>query len=141
MSEIVKLKSGSKYEDLVSYSRLVAAGDWIFVSNTAGRNYATREISPDAGAQAEQAFRNVEGALAAVGASLADVVKACVFVPSLDDMEAVSEVVGRKFKGIDPANTTTCTPLGQPDLKIEIEVTAYRRRDPATPERRLRIQV
>ena len=70
MSEIIKVKSGSKYEDLNSYSRVVVAGDMIFVSNTAGRNYKTRAIASDAKGQAEQAFSNVEGALAAVGASL-----------------------------------------------------------------------
>jgi enamine deaminase RidA (YjgF/YER057c/UK114 family) len=139
MSEIVKVKSGSKYEDLLSYSRVVVAGDMIYVSNTAGRNYKTREIAPDARGQAEQAFRNVEGALASVGASLKDVVQVRVFVPDINDMEAVREIVGGKFRGIDPANTTTCTPLGQPEMKFEIEVTAYRRRNPDEPEKRLTI--
>ncbi|WP_186416737.1 RidA family protein [Bosea sp. CS1GBMeth4] len=135
MSEIIKVKSGSKYEDLNSYSRLVVAGDMIFVSNTAGRNYKTRAIASDARGQAEQAFRNIEGALAAVDASLADVVAIRVFVPDIADMEAVGEVVGRKFRGIDPANTTTCTPLGQPELKVEFEVTAYRRRSDEAEKR------
>lgn len=36
--------------------------------------------------------------------------------------------VGERFRGIDPANTTTCTPLAQPELKVEMEVTAYRPR-------------
>jgi enamine deaminase RidA (YjgF/YER057c/UK114 family) len=141
MSEVVKVKSNSKYEDLNSYSRLVVAGDWIYVSNTAGRDYATRAIASDAKGQAEQAFRNIEGALASVGASLTDVVMVRVFVPNIADMDAVGEIVGRKFKGIDPANTTTCTPLGQPELKVEFEVTAYRRRDPSQAEERKRIEL
>jgi enamine deaminase RidA (YjgF/YER057c/UK114 family) len=136
MTEIIKVKSGSKYEDLLSYSRVVVAGDMIFVSNTAGRNYKTRAIAPDAAGQAEQAFRNIEGALASVGASLRDVVAIRVFVPDIADMDAVGEIVGRKFRGIDPANTTTCTPLAQPELKVEFEVTAYRRRSPSEPEER-----
>ena len=45
--KIVKLKSGSIYEEKESYSRLVCIDNWILVSNTAGRNYKTREISPD----------------------------------------------------------------------------------------------
>src|SRR6478752_4530039 len=118
MNEIVKVKSGSKYETLNSYSRVVVAGDLIFVSNTAGRNYKTRAIASDARGQAEQAFSNIEGALAAVDAS-------------------VKDVVGRKFRGIDPANTTTCTPLGQPELKVEFEITAYKRRNPGEAEKRI----
>ncbi|WP_342364221.1 RidA family protein [Terrarubrum flagellatum] len=141
MSEIIKVKSGSKFEDLNSYSRVVVAGDMIFVSNTAGRNYKTREIAPDARGQAEQAFRNIEGALAAVDASLKDVVAIKVFVPDIADMAAVGEIVGAKFRGIDPANTTTCTPLGQPELKVEFEVTAYKRRNASEPEKRVRVDL
>ena len=74
MSEIVKVKSGSKYETLNSYSRVVVAGDMIFVSNTAGRNYKTRAIAPDARGQAEQAFSNIEGALAAVSDRMCDAI-------------------------------------------------------------------
>jgi enamine deaminase RidA (YjgF/YER057c/UK114 family) len=141
VSEIIKVKSGSKYEDLNSYSRVVVAGDMIFVSNTAGRNYKTRAIASDAKGQAEQAFSNIEGALAAVNASLKDVVAIKVFVPDIADMEEVNEVVGRKFRGIDPANTTTCTPLGQPELKVEFEVTAYKRRKPDEAEKRISVDL
>jgi 2-iminobutanoate/2-iminopropanoate deaminase len=49
------------------------------------------------------------------------------------------EVVGRKFRGIDPANTTTCTPLAQPELKVELEMVAFRRK--GATERRLQVQV
>jgi 2-iminobutanoate/2-iminopropanoate deaminase len=80
-------------------------------------------------------------ALAAVGASLKGVVAVKVFVPDMADMAAVGEIVGAKFKGIDPANTTTCTPLGQPELKVEFEVTAYRRRNPAEPEERIKVDL
>jgi uncharacterized RmlC-like cupin family protein len=40
---IIKVISGSKYEDLLSYSRLVVAGDMIYVPHTAGRNYRTHD--------------------------------------------------------------------------------------------------
>ena len=65
LPKIVKVKSGSLYETKESYSRIVAVGDWIFVSNTAGRNYKTREMSPDPVEQAKQCFDNVEAALKA----------------------------------------------------------------------------
>ena len=128
-------------EELNSYSRVVVTGDTIFVSNTAGRNYKTREITPDAKGQAEEAFRNIKGALASVEASLSDVVAVRVFVPDIADLEAVGEIVGRKFKGLDPANTTNCTPLGQPEPKVEFEVIAYRRRNPGKTEERRRIEL
>jgi enamine deaminase RidA (YjgF/YER057c/UK114 family) len=126
MTEVIKVKSGSVFEERESYSRVCVVGDWIFMSNTAGRNYETREMAADVLGQAEQAFRNVEGALAAVGATLADVVRSRVFIPYREDAASVMQFVGEKFRGIDPASTVTCSPLGSPDYRFEIEVTAYR---------------
>lgn len=126
MLEVTKVKSGSIYEDKESYSRVVAVGDLIFVSNTAGRNYKTREMSTDAVEQAKQCLSNIEGALASVGATLADVVRSRVVIPNSSDASAVMAYVGERFRGVDPASTVTCPPLGGPDYKVEIEVTAYR---------------
>lgn len=140
MDEIIKLKSGSKYEDIVSYSRIVALGDWIIVSNTAGRNYQTREIAPDAAGQTRQAFQNIERALESVGSCLADVVRSRVFVPDPADVDAVAEILGERFRGIDPANTLTCTPLAGDEMKVEIEVTAYRGAG-KMPQKVVRVQV
>lgn len=69
MVEVIKVKSGSLYETKESYSRIVAVDNWIYVSNTAGRNYKTREMSTDPVEQATQCFNNIERALASVGAS------------------------------------------------------------------------
>jgi len=124
--KVIRVKSGSIFEDKESYSRLVAIDNWIFVSNTAGRNYQTREMSSDAVTQARQCFANIEGALASVGASLADVVRSRVTIPYREDAAAVMALVGEKFRGVDPASTVTCSPLGAPDFKVEIEVTAYK---------------
>ncbi|MEI4488554.1 RidA family protein [Frigidibacter sp. MR17.14] len=126
MTKITKLKSGSLYEEKLSYSRAVVIGDWILVANTAGRNYKTRYMSTDPVEQTQQLFANVEGALAAVGASLKDVVRQRISIPYLEHKEAVMGVVAEKFKGIDPVNTITACPLAAPDYLVEIEVTAYR---------------
>lgn len=126
MTDIVKIKTGSKYETMGSYSRLVAIGDWIFVSNTAGRNPATQLISEDLTEQTHQVFANIEGALAAVDATLADVVRSRVFIQNPADVPTVMTLVGEKFRGIDPASTVTCPPLGSTVYKVELEVTAFR---------------
>lgn len=126
MSKIVKVKTGSRFEQIGSYSRAVAVGDWIFLSNTAGRNPQTQEIPADVTEQTLQVFANIEAALAAVGAELADVVASRVFIQNPEDTLAVMTAVGEKFRGIDPASTVTCPPLGSSVYKVEIEVTAYR---------------
>lgn len=134
--KILKLKSGSIMEDKESYSRVVCVGDWIFVSNTAGRNYRTREMADDAVEQAKQCFDNIEGALKAVNSSLEDVVISKIFIPYPDDAPAVMAYVGERLKGIDPQRTVTCSPLGLAEFKVEIELTAYRGAGTADVERR-----
>ncbi len=126
MTNVIKLKTGSKYEEMGSYSRLVSIDNWIYVSNTAGRNPDTKEISADLIEQTNQVFANIEAALAAVDATLADVVCSRVFIQNPEDVPEVMNVVGQKFRGIDPASTITCPPLGSTVYRVELEVTACR---------------
>ncbi|MCA0253508.1 MAG: RidA family protein [Actinobacteria bacterium] len=135
MAKIVKVKSGSPYEERESYSRVVCVDDWIFVSNTAGRNYVTREMSTDPVEQLRQAMKNVEGALAAVGATLADVVRSRVTIPNVEHASDVMAAVGEVFRGVDPASTVLCSPLGGPEYLVEVEITAYRGASASAQER------
>ncbi len=57
------------------------------------------------------------------------------------EMGDVGRFLGETFRGIDPAATMVCTPLAHDEMKVEFEVTAYRRRDPDAPEKRLRIEI
>jgi len=126
MTRIVKVKTGSKLEEVASYSRVVAVDNWIFVSNTAGRNPVTGDMPEDAFEQTEQVFANIEAALASVDASLKDVVSSKVFIQNPDLVPAVMELVGSKYRGVNPTTTVTCPPLGSSIYQVEIEVTAYR---------------
>lgn len=126
MTNFTKVKTSSKYEAMGSYSRLVAVDNWIYVSNTAGRHPLTKEISTDLVEQTHQVFANIEAALAAVDATLADVICSRVFIQNPQDVAQVMDVVGEKFRGIDPASTITCPPLGSTVYRVELEVTAYR---------------
>ncbi len=138
MTKVVKIKTGSKFEDHGSYSRIVAVDNWIFVSNTAGRNPVSKEIPEDITEQTLQVFSNIEAALAAVvDSGLADVVASRVFIQDPTDTMAVMTVVGEKFRGINPASTVTCPPLGSTVYKVEIEVTAYRGAGKAETEERV----
>jgi len=126
MTKILKVKTGGKFEEVASYSRVVAVDDWIFVSNTAGRDPKTGEFSDDPIAQAEVVFNNIEKALAAVDATLQDVVMSRVFIQQPEHIHQVMEFIGTKFRGVDPATTATCPPLGSSSYLVEIEVTAFR---------------
>ena len=126
MPSVVKVKTGSKFEDIGSYSRLVAVNDLIFISLTAGRNPATKLIPADLAEQTHQVLDNIETALAAVDATLADVVASRVFVQFAEDIDPVMAAYAERMRGIDPALTLTSPTLGSPEYKVEIEVTAWR---------------
>jgi 2-iminobutanoate/2-iminopropanoate deaminase len=126
MEKVTKVKSGSKFEDIASYSRLVAVGNHIYISNTAGRHPETKEMPEGVTEQSLQVIDNIERALLAVGSCLADIVAIRVFVPNPADADAVGAVLGDKFRGIDPACTLTCPRLGSDAYKMEMDATAYR---------------
>jgi enamine deaminase RidA (YjgF/YER057c/UK114 family) len=126
MTDIVKVKTGNRFEELGSYSRLVAVDNLIFVSNTAGRNPRTKLIPADLTEQTLQVLANIETALAAVGATLADTVAARVFVQFPQDVEVIMAAYAKRMRGINPTLTMTSPPLGSAEYKVEIEITAYR---------------
>ena len=126
MPDDIKVKTGNKFEEHGSYSRLVAVDNMIFVSNTAGRNPRTKLIREDLAEQTNQVLDNISAALAAVDAVLEDVVSARVFVQFPEDVEAVMETYGKRMRGINPTLTMTCPPLGSAQYKVEIDVIAMR---------------
>jgi enamine deaminase RidA (YjgF/YER057c/UK114 family) len=126
MPDVIKVKTGNKFEEHGSYSRLVAVDNLIFVSNTAGRNPRTREIPADLAEQTNQVLDNIAAALTSVDAVLEDVVSARVFVQFPDDVMAVMTAYGERMRGINPTLTMTCPPLGSTEYKVEIDVVAYR---------------
>lgn len=126
MPQVIKVKTGNKFEEHGSYSRLVAVDNMIFVSNTAGRNPRTKLIPEDLTEQTNQVLDNLSAALASVDAVLEDVVCARVFVQFPEDVDTVMTAYGQRMRGINPTLTMTCPPLGSTQYKVEIDVTAIR---------------
>jgi enamine deaminase RidA (YjgF/YER057c/UK114 family) len=81
----------------------------------------------DIRAQASLAVANLATALAASGATLADVLKTSVFVASTEraDLIAVWDVISAAFGDHDaPSTLLGVTALGWPDQLVEIEAVA-----------------
>lgn len=133
MTEVVRVKSGSKFEELFCFSRLVKVDRWIYSSNTAGRNYQTREMSPDTAAQANQALDNLAGALAGVDATLNDTIRFDISVASPEDLEIVLGVIADRIRGSDPAHTIHIGAMPHPEMKVELALVSFIR-DQATPD-------
>jgi len=118
------ISSGSTFEDQIGYARAVVVDGRVFVSGTTGFDYTTMTISDDVVAQAEQAIRNVEAALAAAGCSMADAVRVRYLLPNREDFEPCWPVLRRTFAHSRPAATMQVCGLSDPRMKIEIEVDA-----------------
>ena len=56
---IQRISGGSKFEDIIGYSRVVVDQGLVTVSGTAGFNYADGSIAEDVATQTHQAFQNL----------------------------------------------------------------------------------
>lgn len=120
------ISSGSPFEATVGYSRAVVQGDWCFVAGTTGYDYATMTMPERVEDQAANALRTIEGALEEAGFAMADVVRATYYIADAAWWTPIGPVLGGVFGTIRPAATCIVTGLVSPEMKIEIEVTAYR---------------
>ena len=120
------ISSGSPFEAVVGYSRAVVQGDWCFVAGTTGYDYATMTMPVDVGDQARNALGTIANALTEGGFALTDVVRATYYISDSADWDVVGPVLGETFGTIRPAATCIVTGLVTPEMKIEIEVTAFR---------------
>jgi enamine deaminase RidA (YjgF/YER057c/UK114 family) len=119
------ISSGSTFESQIGYSRAVVSGDWVFVSGTTGYDYSTMTISDDVEEQTRQALRNIGAALTEAGASFADVVRVHYLMPDLGDFEKTWPALQEVFGEVRPAATAFQAGLSNPEMKVEIEVTAH----------------
>ena len=122
------ISSGSKFEAEIGYSRAVVEGDMIFVSGTTGFDYSTMSIQSGVEAQARQALKNIEEALASAGSSLSDVVRVLYILAVASEFHLCWPVLREAFGEIRPAATMISAGLADPRMRIEIQVTAIRKR-------------
>ena len=110
----------------VGYSPATRVRNAVFVSGHVSVDAAGDLVGEgDAGAQSEQVFRNVEGALQAAGATMADVTKITCFLVDVADYDAYAAVRLRLFPENGPASSTVVVKeLVKPEYLVEIEAIA-----------------
>jgi enamine deaminase RidA (YjgF/YER057c/UK114 family) len=120
------ISSGSPYEPVFGYSRAVRIGNQVFVSGTVAWGDDGKVTGEgDMYAQARQAIRNIEKALAQAGASLADVVRTRTFVTDVSRFEEVARAHGEAFGDVRPAATVIeVKALVDAVMLVEIEADA-----------------
>ncbi len=124
MPERQLVPSGSPFEPVVGYSRAVRVGDRVMVSGTAPI-WPDGTVDPDVGVQAARCLTIIVDALAAAGASAADVIRTRMYLVDVADQEAVGQAHGAVFGDVRPATTmVVISGLLDPRWRVEIEAEA-----------------
>jgi len=89
------------------YSQAVRTGLVVFLSGQIGLDPHTKEFAgEDFGAQASQAFRNLDAVARAAGGSLADAVKLTLFLTDLSKFAQANEIMAQWVPAPFPARST-----------------------------------
>lgn len=126
MSKRQLISSNTSWEDIVGYSRAVRVGNLIEVSGTTAVDGDTIIGKGNAYEQTKFIFQKIEKTLQQAGVGLHDVIRTRMFVTDISQWEEIGKAHAEFFSKIKPAATMVeVKALINPDLLIEIEVTAY----------------
>ena len=106
---------------------VVARGRIVFLRGQVGQDLdsAVSVGVGDAGAQAEQAMRNVQQLLSEAGARLEHICKITLYLTDARYREAVYRTVGRWLRGVHPVSTgLIVSGLARPEWLVEVDVIA-----------------
>jgi enamine deaminase RidA (YjgF/YER057c/UK114 family) len=126
MFHVKLISTGSPFEATMGYSRAVVKGGWCFVSGVTGYDYATMTMPEGIADQARNCFATIAGVLAQGGFDLGDIVRVQYTVTDAALVDALVPVLGATLGEIRPAATMVIAGLIRPEMKVEIEVTAFK---------------
>ena len=104
--------------------RLISTGSPF--EKQAGYDYTSMEMPDSAAEQADNALRTIDAALREAGFTFADIVRINHIVTDAALASEVFAVTGRWLADIRPAATMIVAGLLRPEMKVEIEATAFR---------------
>ena len=110
----------------MGYSRAVVKGGWCFVSGVTGYDYATMTMPDTIADQARNCFATIASVLAQAGFDLNDIVRVHYIVADVTLVDALVPVLGATLGEIRPAATMVIAGLIRPEMRVEIEVTAFK---------------
>ena len=96
------------------------------MSGVTGYDYSTMEMPEGVAAQARNCFSTLRRVLEEAGFALTDTVRVQYTVVSRDLVPALGPVLGEAFADIRPAATMIVADLIEPEMLVEIEITAFK---------------
>lgn len=118
--------SGSKWEDIVGYSRAVKVGNVVEVSGTVASGEDGKVVGVNNPyEQTKFIYQKIEKVLQQAGASIKDVVRVKMYVTDIQQWQEYGRGHSEFFKNIKPCNTMVeVSALIDPEYLVEIEVSA-----------------
>lgn len=117
--------SGSSWEPIIGYSRVVRVGPHLFVAGTTASDQNGVVGAGDARAQTRFILQKIAAALQGAGADLKDVVRTRIFVRDISQWEAVGRAHGEFFGAILPVTAMVeVSALIGDEYLVEIEADA-----------------
>lgn len=109
----------------MGYSRAVKIGPIISVSGTTATDESGEVVGASVYEQTIQALKNIQRALAALGADLGDVIRTRIYVVRIEEWEQVAKAHGEFFGTIRPATSMIgVSGFVSPKMLVEIEADA-----------------
>ena len=121
---VQRISTGSPFEKQIGYGRAVVVDGWVFVAGTTGYDYTTMTMPDDIADQCSNALTTIRRALEEAGSGIDHVVRVNYIVPDVDLWPDCWPVTSDIFAKALPAATMISAQLQNPEMKIEIEVTA-----------------
>lgn len=106
------------------YCHAVRTGDLLFASGQIPLTLNGEVVAGGIAAQTECVFDHIAAILASAGTTLANVVKATVFLKDFNDFPAMNAVYAQRFGSHKPARSTVEVARLPKDVLVEIEVVA-----------------
>lgn len=106
------------------YSQAIKHNGLVFLSGQIPLDAAGNLVDGSIVEQTRQVLNNIQNVLDAAGSSLTSVLKATVFLKSMDDFAEMNKVYSEFFSEHKPARSTIQVAKLPRDVSVEIEVVA-----------------
>jgi 2-iminobutanoate/2-iminopropanoate deaminase len=103
------------------HSRLIKAGNLLFLAGHVARKGGTAEVTGDVPEQTAEILRQFEAALESVGCSLAKLVKVTAYLTKKEDFAPFEATYKQFFPNNPPARTTVLVELLPSNALVEMD--------------------
>lgn len=106
------------------YSQAVVVNGLVYTSGQIALTPEGVMLEDDIVVQTKQVMQNLKAVLAEAGTTLDKVVKATIFLDSMDDFAVVNEIYAEAFDGHKPVRSTVAVQTLPKNALVEIDVVA-----------------